>query len=66
MNGDRVNKAIEDFIVIPAIILIGLYVTAAIIDSFLHLNSETFRMVFAGIGGVGYFIFYFRKKLSEL
>jgi hypothetical protein len=52
--------------VIPIVILIGLYVTASIIDSFLQLNNETFKLVFAGIGGVGYFIYHFRRKLAEL
>ena len=72
MNGgtilgeDRVDKAIKDFIVIPIVVLIGLYVTAAIIDSFLHLNNETFKLIFTGVGGVGFFIYYFKRKMSEL
>ena len=62
---NRIDKAITDFIVIPAIILIGLYVTAAIIDSMLQLNNQTFRIIFTGIGGVPAFIYYFKKKMSE-
>jgi len=62
----RIDKAITDFIVIPVIVLIGLYVTASIIDSFLHLNNETFKLIFTGVGSVGFFIVYFKKKMSEL
>lgn len=66
MGEDRVNKAITDFIVIPVIVLIGLYVTASVIDSMLHLNNETFKIIFTGVGGVPFFIYYFKRKMSEL
>jgi hypothetical protein len=66
MSDDRVKKAVEDFIVIPVIILLGLYVTAAFIDTMLLTPNQTFRIIFAGIGGIGYFVYYFRKKISEL
>ncbi len=63
---DRVDEAVKDFIVIPAIVLIGLYVTASIIDSMLQLNNQTFRIIFTGVGGVPFFIYYFKKKMSKL
>jgi len=66
LGEDRVEKAIQDFIVIPVIVLIGLYVTASIIDSMLHLNNETFKIIFTGVGGIGFFIYYFKRKMSEL
>ncbi len=66
MGEDRVDKAIKDFIVIPVIVLIGLYVTASVIDSMLQLNNETFKIIFTGVGGVPFFIYYFKRKMSEL
>jgi hypothetical protein len=63
---NRIDKAIADFIVIPAIVLIGLYVTATIIDALLQLNNQTFRIIFTGVGGVPFFIYYFRRKMSQL
>jgi len=66
LGEDRISKAITDFIVIPLIVLIGIYVTASVIDSMLQLNNETFRIIFTGVGGVGFFIYYFKRKLSEL
>jgi len=66
MPKSKVETAIEDFVVIPLIILIGLYATASVIDAMLHLNNETFKIIFSGVGGVGYFIYYFKRKMSEL
>jgi len=65
LGKSRVDKAVEDFIVIPAVVLIGLYVTAVIIDSMLQLNNQTFRIIFTGVGGIPFFIYYFRRKMSE-
>jgi len=66
LSEDRIGKAIADFIVIPAIVLIGLYVTAAIIDSMLQLNNETFKILFTAVGGVPALAYYFKRKMSEL
>lgn len=66
MSENRIDKAIADFIVIPAIVLIGLYVTAAIIDSMLQLNNETFKILFTAVGGVPALAYYFKRKMSEL
>jgi hypothetical protein len=62
----QVDKAIEDFILIPAVVLIGIYVTSALIDSMLQLNNETFRAIFTGVGGIAFFIYYFKKKMAGL
>lgn len=66
MGENRVDKAITDFIVIPVVVLIGLYVTASVIDSMLQLNNQTFRIIFTGVGGVPFFIYYFKRRMSEL
>lgn len=66
MGEDKVDKAIIDFIVIPVIVLIGLYVTASVIDSMLQLNNQTFRIIFTGVGGIPFFIYYFKRKMCEL
>jgi len=62
----RIDKAITDFIVLPVIILLGLYIVAAMIDSMMGTPNQTFRVIFAGVGGVAYFIYYFRKKMREV
>jgi hypothetical protein len=64
--GTKVDKAVQDFIVIPTVVLLGLYITASLIDAMLLLNSQTFRIIFTGVGGTSFFIYYFKKKMSEL
>ena len=66
MSNKRIDKAITDFIVIPVILLTGLYVTASFIDSMLHLNNETFKILFTGIGGILCLILHFKAKIKEL
>jgi len=66
LGEDRVDKAIKDFIVIPAVVLLGLYITASFVDAMLQLNNETFKIIFTGVGGVPSLIYYFKRKMSEL
>lgn len=65
MPKSRVDKAIEDFIVIPFVVLIGIYITSVVIDSMLQLNNQTFKVIFTGVGGIPFVIYYFRRKISE-
>ena len=66
-NGNnKIDKAVEDFIVMPVIVLVGIYVVSALIDSMLQINSSTFRVIFTGVGGIPFFVYYFKKKLSKL
>jgi hypothetical protein len=60
----RIDKAIEDLIVIPVIIMLGLYITGAVVDSMLQTNI-TFKILFAGVGGIPFLIYYYKKKISE-
>jgi hypothetical protein len=60
----RTEKAIEDFIVIPFLIMLGLYITGAVVDSMLH-TTYTFEILFAGVGGIPMLIYYFKKKISD-
>ena len=66
MGEDRVDKAIKDFIVIPAIVLLGIYIAASLVDSMLQLNNETFKILFTLVGGVPALAYYFKRKMSEL
>lgn len=65
MADRRASRAVTDFIVIPVIILLGIFITANVIDSMLNLNNETFRVLFTGIGGISCFILYFKRKIEE-
>jgi len=61
----RVDRAIEDFIVIPFVALLGIYITAVLLDSMLQINNVMFRIIFGGVGGVSFIIYYFKRKISE-
>ncbi|MDH5690173.1 MAG: hypothetical protein OEY81_01930 [Candidatus Bathyarchaeota archaeon] len=66
MGENQVSKAIEDFIVIPLIIIIGLYMMASAIVPFLHLDNQTFRIIFTLAGGIPTLAFFFKKKMRKL
>ena len=61
----RVDKAVEDFIAIPVVALLGIYIAALLVDSMLHVNNQTFVLIFTGVGGVPFLIIYFKKKIAE-
>jgi hypothetical protein len=62
---ERTNEALWDFLVFPLIVLIGIYVVAAVLDSILGLNNQSFVIIFTGIGGFGFIIYYFKTKIEE-
>lgn len=65
MGKTKVDRAIEDFIVIPVIALLGIYIVALLVDSMLHVNNQTFVLIFTGVGGVPFLIVYFKKKIGQ-
>jgi len=66
LGENQVSKAIEDFIVIPLIIIIGLYMVASAIVPFLHLDNQTFRIIFTLAGGIPTLTFFLKKKMRKL
>lgn len=62
---EKVRDDIYRFLVKPLIVLIGIYIVSSFIDTALKLNSETFRYVFTGIGGIPFIIYYYRKELKK-
>jgi len=63
LGENQVSKTIEDFIAIPLIILIGLYMVASAIVPFLHLDDQTFRIIFTLAGGIPSLTFFFKNKI---
>jgi hypothetical protein len=66
LGENEVSKALEDFIAIPLIILIGLYMVASAIVPFLHLDDQTFRIIFTLSGGIPSLTFFFKNKMRKL
>ena len=61
----QVRKEIENLILIPLIILIGLYLTASAIFPFLNLNNQTHNLIFTSVMGVPSLIFFFKKNIEK-
>lgn len=65
MGENQVSKTIEDFVAIPLIIIIGLYMVASAIVPFLHLDNQTFRIIFTLVGGIPTLTFFFKNKMRK-
>ncbi|MCW4015558.1 MAG: hypothetical protein NWF06_04240 [Candidatus Bathyarchaeota archaeon] len=65
MGERQINEAIQDFVAIPLIILIGLYITASAIDPILHINNQTFKIIFTVTSGIPTLTLFFKKKYLQ-
>lgn len=61
---DAVNDDVYRFIVRPIIPLFGIYIVSTLLEIFLDMNYEYFKIIFTGIGGIPYLIYYYRKELA--
>lgn len=61
---DKVREDIYRFIVSPMIVLVGIYIVSALLQSFLKIQYEYFGVIFTGIGGIPYLIYYYKKELN--
>lgn len=53
-------------VVFPVMAIIGMYIVGVVIESLFFNTSGTIApKIFAGVGGVGYFIIYFKKKIDK-
>ena len=59
------RKAIENLILIPLIILIGLYLVASAIFPFLNINNQTYNLIFTLLIGVPSLTFFFKKNIQK-
>jgi hypothetical protein len=61
------DKLIQQLIVTPLIVIVGIYVVASVISSLFFGGSNQFvNGFFCAVGGVGYFIKYFKEKMRNL
>ena len=67
MGQSDIDEAVKNFVVIPVIVLLGIYVAATFTSTlFFGFSNQFVSGFFTAIGGVGYFVNYFRNKMSEL
>ncbi len=62
MEGNNGNTTITDFVAYCIIILIGLYLVASTIVSFIPVNHQTFTIIFTIAGGIPALTLLFNKK----
>ena len=60
----KVREDIYRFIVNPMLVLVGIYIVSVLLQSFLKVQNEYFGIIFTGIGGIPYLIYYYKKELS--
>lgn len=60
---DIIREDYYRFVVRPAIVLVGIYIVSVLLQTFLNINYEYFEIIFTGIGGVPYLIYYYKKEL---
>lgn len=52
------------FIVYPMLVLVGIFIVSALLQDFLKIHYEYFGVIFTGIGGVPYLIYYYKRELK--
>lgn len=64
-SGDPVEKAIQRFIVLPIILIFGIYLTGTFAEAFFGISAIATR-IFFGIGGVGFLVYYYRDWIKRI
>lgn len=62
---DKFQKLVFDFVVVPAIVLLGIFLAGVFVESLFNFPGAT-KYLFLGIGGIGFLVYYFRKKIAQL
>jgi hypothetical protein len=62
----QVSEAIVTFIVTPLIMIIALYLLSCIIAPLIHLNNQTFRIIFTLAGGTPTLFVYQKTKIKKI
>ena len=61
----RNNDPIQRFIAIPIVIVIGIFVVGAIVEELFGIPAAPAR-IFAGVGGIGFLVYYYRNGLKQI
>lgn len=52
------------FAVKPAMVILGIYIVSAILQTVMDIAWEPFPIIFTGIGGIPFLIYYYKKELG--
>lgn len=62
---DKFQKLVFDSVVVPAIVLLGIFLAGVFVEALFGFPDAT-KYLFLGIGGIGFLVYYFRKKIGQL
>jgi hypothetical protein len=62
----QVGEVIVTFIATPLIMIIALYLLSCIIAPLVHLNNQTFRIIFTLTGGAPTLFFYQKNQIKKI
>jgi len=62
---DTVRYYIFHLLVYPFIVVISIFFVSGVIESFVDFNFGVGKTIFASIGGIEYFVWYFRRELNK-
>jgi len=62
---ETVRYHIFHLLVYPLIIIFSILIVGQFIESGFGYNLKVAKIIFSAIGGIGYFIWYFRKQLGR-
>jgi hypothetical protein len=65
LNEAKVGEIIVTFIATPLIIIIALYLLACIVEPLIHLNNQTFKIIFTVAGGVPSLFIYQKNQIKK-
>jgi hypothetical protein len=62
---DPVGKAIQRFIVLPIILVFGIYLVGAFVEAFFKIPAAAVY-IFSGVGGVAFLVYYYREWIKKI
>jgi hypothetical protein len=61
----QVEETIVNFIAIPLMMIIALYLLACVIAPLINLNTQAFRLIFTAAGGTPILVIYQKSKSNR-
>lgn len=62
---DPVAKAVQRFIILPIILIFGIYLVGTFAEAFFGISAAATR-IFLGVGGVGFLVYYYRDWIKRI
>ena len=62
---ERVRYLAYHLFAYPLLVLVSIYAVGSVIEILFQLNLNTPKLIFMAIGGVGYFVWYFKNILTK-